>query len=148
MSKYENSDSHFIGYLEKEPTACVAMVNHPEHRELTIMSNRIVGSTQYKWKHNDNVELIPEVFSDGKERSEVMSSSHLKFEKLKNEPDVIYLHDIMAKNVEIEEHITHKEEAKVPSKHKLQIQVFTIQVHKKYLVKYKLFFIITYLGCI
>ena len=124
------------------------MVNHPEHRELTIMSNRIVGSTQYKWKHNDNVELIPEVFSDGKERSEVMSSSHLKFEKLKNEPDVIYLHDIMAKNVEIEEHITHKEEAKVPSKHKLQIQVFTIQVHKKYLVKYELFFLITYLGCI
>ena len=40
LSKYENRDGHFIGHLENEPTACVAMVNHPEHAELTIMSNR------------------------------------------------------------------------------------------------------------
>ena len=40
LSKYEDLDGHFIGHLENEPTACVAMVNHPEHAELTIMSNR------------------------------------------------------------------------------------------------------------
>ena len=67
LSKYEDLDGHFIGYLENEVTACVAMVNHPEHSELTIMSDRIIGSTQYKWKNNGEVELIPEVFSNGEE---------------------------------------------------------------------------------
>merc|ERR1719219_631584 len=65
LSKYENMDGHFIGHLANEKTACVAMVNHPEHSELTIMSDRVVGSTIYKWKNNGEVELIPEVFSNG-----------------------------------------------------------------------------------
>ena len=29
LSKYEGLDGHFIGHLEKETTACVAMVKHP-----------------------------------------------------------------------------------------------------------------------
>ena len=125
LSQYENLDHHFIGYLEKEPAACVAMVNHHEHRELTIMSNRMIGSTQYKWKHNGDVELIPEVFSDGKETDAVMSSSQLR----KNQDhDVIYLEHMMHQNIEIEEHITPKEEATVPTKNKLQVQVTTVQV--------------------
>ena len=125
LSQYENLDRHFIGYLENEPTACVAMVNHHEHRELTIMSNRMIGSTQYKWKHNGDVELIPEVFSDGKETDIAMSSSQLR----KNQDhDVIYLEHMMYQNIEIEEHITPKEEAMVPTKNKLQIQVTTVQV--------------------
>merc|ERR1712226_73120 len=65
LSKYEGLDGHFIGHLANEKTACVAMVNHPEHAELTIMSDRTVGSTMYKWKSNGEVELIPEVFSNG-----------------------------------------------------------------------------------
>jgi hypothetical protein len=68
LSKYENMDGHFIGHLAKEKTACVAMVDHPEHAELTIMSDRTVESTMYKWKNNGEVELIPEVFSTGEER--------------------------------------------------------------------------------
>ena len=67
LSKYEGLDGHFIGHLQNEQTACVAMVNHPEHSELTIMSDRTIGSTQYKWKNNNEVEMIPEVFSNGAE---------------------------------------------------------------------------------
>ena len=40
LSKYEGMDGHFIGHLKNEPEACVAMVNHPEHAELTILSDR------------------------------------------------------------------------------------------------------------
>ena len=61
LSKYENMDGHFIGNLAKENTACVAMVDHPEHAELTIMSDRTIESTMYKWKNNGEVEMIPEV---------------------------------------------------------------------------------------
>ena len=43
LSKYLDMDGHFIGHLRNEPTACVAMVNHPEHTELTIMSERAIG---------------------------------------------------------------------------------------------------------
>ena len=40
LDKYEGLDGHFIGHLQNEPEACVAMVYHPEHAELTILSNR------------------------------------------------------------------------------------------------------------
>ena len=69
LSKYENMDGHFIGHLAKENTACVAMVDHPEHAELTIMSDRTVESTMYKWKNNGEVELIPEV--EGRESRDI-----------------------------------------------------------------------------
>ena len=78
LSKYEGLDGHFIGFLEKETTACVAMVNHPEHSELTIMSDRTIGSTQYKWKNNGEVELIPEVFSNGAEMDIARKISYLR----------------------------------------------------------------------
>ena len=40
LNKYEGMDGHFIGHLQNEPEACAAMVYHPEHTELTILSNR------------------------------------------------------------------------------------------------------------
>ena len=120
LNKYKGLDRHFTGYLYNEPTACVAMVSHPEHYELTIMSDRIVGSTQYKWKNNGNVELIPEVFSDGKETDVAMSLSHMH---RSDETDVVYLHEKMKKLDEIEKHITPEQVASVPTKNKLQIQV-------------------------
>ena len=46
LRKYENLDGHFIGHLENEPSACVAMVNHPEHTEFTIMSERAIGENR------------------------------------------------------------------------------------------------------
>ena len=63
-----NLDGHFIGHLENEPDACVGMVNHPEYTEFTILSDRIAesGSTTYIWKNTGEVELIPEVFSNGR----------------------------------------------------------------------------------
>ena len=118
LNKYEGLDGHFTGYLYNEPTACVAMVSHPEHYELTIMSDRIVGSTQYKWKNNGNVELIPEVFSDGKETNVVMSRMN-KY----NDTDVVYLQQSIKKLDEFEKKITPEFEATVPKTMKLQIQV-------------------------
>ena len=46
LSKFEGMDGHFIGHLRNEPKACVAMVNHPEHTELTIMSERAIGENR------------------------------------------------------------------------------------------------------
>ena len=52
--------------LRNEQEACVAMVNHPEHAELTIFSERTLGSSMYKWNKNGQVESIsPVPFSDG-----------------------------------------------------------------------------------
>ena len=48
MNKYENMDGPLIGQLENVPDACVAMVNHAGHTELTIVSNKVVRSTMYK----------------------------------------------------------------------------------------------------
>lgn len=118
LNKYEGLDGHFTGYLYNEPTACVAMVYHPEHYELTIMSDRIVGSTQYKWKNNGNVELIPEVFSDGKETNVVMSRMN-KY----NDTDVVYLQQSIKKYDEFEKKITPELEATIPKTMKLKIQV-------------------------
>ena len=47
LSKYEGMDGRFIGHLRNEPRACVAMVNHPEHTELTIMSERAIGEIYF-----------------------------------------------------------------------------------------------------
>ena len=71
-----NLDGHFIGHLENEPDACVGMVNHPEYIEFTILSDRIAesGSTTYMWKNTGEVELIPEVFSNGRTSEAVRKS--------------------------------------------------------------------------
>ena len=114
LSKYEGLDGHFIGHLENEPMACVAMVNHPEHSELTIMSDRTVGSTQYKWKNNGDVELIPEVFSNNAEM-DVARKIGTK--------DVRYIQKEIKKQDEMENKITSKAMVSIPTKNKLQLQV-------------------------
>ena len=117
LSKYEDLDGHFIGHLKNEKTACVAMVNHPEHSELTILSDRTVGSTQYKWKNNGEVEMIPEVFAN------VAEMDIARKVKSYNENDVLFIKKEIQKQDVIEKRITSEQEARVPKKAKLQIQV-------------------------
>ena len=115
LSKYEGLDGHFIGHLANEKTACVAMVNHPEHVELTIMSNRTVGSTMYKWAKNGEVELIPEVFSNG-ERSVALAREG-------EGDDEDFITSAEDELIAIEEEMTASEAATVPATAKLQIKV-------------------------
>ena len=111
LNKYENMDGHFIGHLENEPDACVAMVNHAGHTELTIMSNRVVGSTMYKWHNDGNVELVPEVFSN-----EVIERDR--------EDDAIVVNQKDEDAVEkIENNLTAEQISTVPTTAKLQIKV-------------------------
>ena len=117
LSQYEGLDGHFIGHLANEKTACVAMVNHPEHAELTIMSNRAIGSTMYKWHNNGNVELIPEVFNNGKEQSVAVD----KDEDENDEPAANQADDDELQN--IENNMTADEAATVPTTAKLQVKV-------------------------
>ena len=124
LSKYENRDGHFIGHLEKETTACVAMVNHPEHTEVTIMSHRTIGSTQLKWKNNGEVELIPEVFSN-------VAEMDIARKVGRNDKDVKYITKYIKKQDEIEKKITSQQMASVPTKNKLQIQVKSILYVKR-----------------
>ena len=116
LSKYEGLDGHFIGHLANERTACVAMVNHPEHAELTIMSDRIVGSTMYKWKNNGEVELIPEVFSNGETDMVLSRNGETDDEEIADQDAEDELFDT-------EDNMTHEEAASVPTTAKLQIQV-------------------------
>ena len=116
LNKYENMEGHFIGHLENEPNACVAMVNHPEHAELTIMSNRVVGSTMYKWHNTGNVELVPEVFSNGLERSEVMERDGENDEPIANQEE-------QDAQDNIEANLTPEQASTVPTTAKLQIKV-------------------------
>ena len=116
LGKYDNMDGHFIGHLRDEPEACVAMVHHPEHAEITLLSERAVGSTMYKWKTNGEVELIPEVFSNG-ERSIVMNGygndEVVDDQKMENEL------------TEIEKYMTAKQAGSIPTTHKLQLKVIS-----------------------
>ena len=114
LSKHQGLDGHFIGHLANERTACVAMVDHPEHAELTIMSERTVGSTMYKWAKNGEVEQIPEVFSNG-EKSVAMARDGGDDDEMDT--------DEMAGEMQIEENMTHEEAATVPATAKLQVQV-------------------------
>ena len=113
-------DGHFIGHLANEKTACVAMVNHPEHAELTIMSDRVVGSTMYKWENNGKVEMIPEVFSNG-ETDMVMARG--------GEGDDEAIADQAAEDdlFDIEGKMTVLEAASVPTMALLQVQVSKYQ---------------------
>jgi len=114
LSKYDDMDDHFIGHLANERTACVAMVNHPEHAELTIMSDRTVGSTMYKWAKNGEVEQIPEVFSQG-ERSIAMARQDDGDDELDT--------DEMAGELAIESSMTAEQANSAPATAKLQVQV-------------------------
>ena len=91
------------------------MVNHPEHAELTIMSERTVGSTMYKWAKNGKVEQIPEVFSNG-ERSIAMAREGGEGDDEMDTED-------MAGELDIEAKMTAAQAASVPSTAKLQVQV-------------------------
>ena len=119
LSQYEGLDGHFIGHLANEKTACVAMVEHPEHAELTIMSDRTVESTMYKWKKNGEVEAIPEVFCKGETDMVMARESEGNDEAIANQAAVDEL-------FEIEEHMTASEAASVPITAKLQIKVCII----------------------
>ena len=114
-------DDHFIGHLANERTACVAMVNHPEHAELTIMSDRTVGSTMYKWAKNGEVEQIPEVFSQG-ERSIAMARQDDGDDELDT--------DEMAGELAIESSMTAEQANSAPATAKLQVQVRSNTQHK------------------
>ena len=116
LNKYENMEGHFIGHLENELDACVAMVYHPEHAELTIMSDRVVGSTMYKWHNTGDVELVPEVFSNGLERSEVMERDSKNDDLVANQEEENALEYI-------EDHLTAEQASTVPATAKLQIKV-------------------------
>ena len=116
LSKYEGLDGHFIGHLENEKTACVAMVNQPEHTELTIMSDRTIGSTMYKWKNNGQVELIPEVFSNG-ETSIAMARAD------EGDDELIANQDMENEEFDIESNMSAYQAATVPTTAKLQIKV-------------------------
>ena len=120
LSKYEGLDGHFIGHLQNEQTACVAMVNHPEHSELTIMSDRAIESTQYKWKINGEVELIPEVFSNYQEMDVARKVGS------NDDNDILVIKKEMKKQDKIEKKmkkLTVQQSVKMPQKNKLQLQV-------------------------
>ena len=94
------------------------MVNHPEHAELTIMSDRSVGSTMYKWKNNGEVELIPEVFSNGETDMVMARGGEEDDEPIANQEEEDELNDI-------ESNMSASQAATVPNTAKLQIKVTT-----------------------
>ena len=114
LSKYENMDGHFIGHLAKENTACVAMVDHPEHAELTIMSDRTIESTMYKWKNNGEVEMIPEV--EGRESRDIVMRNDDDDEAIADEGEV-------EEELNIEAAMSAADAASVPATMHLQIKV-------------------------
>ena len=121
LSKYDGLEGHFIGHLRDEPEACVAMVHHPEHTEITLISERAVGSTMYKWnKFNGEVELIPEVnFSNG-ERQDIALNV---FDNDNDADEVVYDQRMKNQLAEIEKYMTADQAASVPATAKLQIKV-------------------------
>ena len=119
LNKYEDMEGHFIGHLENEPDACVAMVNHPEHAEFTVLSNRVVGSTMYKWYNNGNVELVPEIFSNGLERDEVMERNIEDDEPIVDQAEEV-------EEGKIENLLSAAQAKSVPKTAKLQIKVWSI----------------------
>ena len=58
-----SEDCNFIGHLEGEPGACVAMTGCPGSNDLefTIMSEHSAHST-FKWLKNGNVEIVESPF--------------------------------------------------------------------------------------
>ena len=115
-------DDHFIGHLANERNACVSMVNHPEHAELTIMSERIIGSNMYKWAKNGEVEQIPEVFSNGETCTALENEDVEGLLEDVFEDDEMYTEDF-AEELFIEAKMTAAQAASVPTTAKLQVQV-------------------------
>ena len=78
---------------------------------------RVIGSTQYKWKNNGDVELIPEIFSNGKETSIARSVDE------ENDDDIVYLPQLEQALDETEENMSTEQSASLPEKNKLTLQV-------------------------
>ena len=59
-SDFEANTCAYIGYLEKDPKACVAMTGcyGEEDVEFSILSKHAVGSGMYKWTQNGDVQII------------------------------------------------------------------------------------------
>ena len=129
LSKYENMDGHFIGHLAKEKMACVAMVDHPEHAELTILSDRTVESTMYKWKNNGEVELIPEVFSEG--------GKSIALRNIEVDDEVIADESEVEEELKIEAAMTAADVANVPTTMHLQIKVLIYNLEKDNMLEIK-----------
>ena len=70
----------------------------------------------YKWHDNGNVELVPEVFSNGLERDEVMTIDWENDEPVANQEEENALENI-------EDHLTAEQASTVPTTAKLQIKV-------------------------
>ena len=120
LNKYEGLDGHFIGHLENEPDACVAMVNHPEHSELTIMSNRKMGSSMFKWNKNGIVEVIPEIFSNGGGQKDIVLRENIE---QNDDDELVGDQETQNKLNEIEQTMTDEQAANVPVTAKLQVKV-------------------------
>jgi len=65
-------DCNYIGHLENEKDACVAMTGciGSEDVEFTIMSTHATESPMFKWTREGRVEVIESPFKDGKARTE------------------------------------------------------------------------------
>ena len=110
-------EGRFIGHLANEPEACIAMVNHPEHAELTILSKRVVGSTMYKWHKNGNVELIPEEdLSNGLGRADERIEGGEDDEDIEDQDDY-------KEEMEIQNSMTADQASSVPKTAKLEVRV-------------------------
>ena len=117
LNRYQGMDGHFIGHLKNEPEACVAMVNHPKHVELTIFSKRTAGLPMYKWKGNGEVELVPLPFTNGERDGDTVP--------IKNgAEDEVFDPVNEAEFLNIEENMTADQAASVPTTAKLQLKVY------------------------
>ena len=126
LYKYEDLDRHFIGHLENDPEACVAMVCHPEHSELTILSDRIIGSPMYKWNSNGSVEIIQDTLSRDALRLNGWISSYLGKTVVDSCIPIIPDEAVQAELNLIERLLTVEQANSVPKTANLQIQVHTI----------------------
>ena len=127
LNRYQGMDGHFIGHLKNEPDACVAMVNHPKHVELTIFSRRTAGLPMYKWKGNGEVELVPLPFTNGERDGDTVP--------IKNgAEDEVFDPVNEAEFLNIEENMTADQAASVPTTAKLQLKVYRpSQLSERYL---------------
>merc|ERR1712223_1829032 len=83
LSRYHSSEEdriagveecHFIGHLEKEVDACVAMTGcvGSEDVDLTILLTHAIGSSMFRWAKDGKVEIIESPFENGNSRSEML----------------------------------------------------------------------------
>lgn len=76
----ESNTCAYIGHLEREPGACVAMTGcyGKEDVEFSIASKHSVGSGLYKWTLNGDVEIIQHSASKVSKLSKNMKCTQIK----------------------------------------------------------------------